>query len=195
MIKTRRDFIKSSSIIATSLASNVSISSEISRKISSDNKYVTCDISNIKKGESFNFEVEGFGFFLITHRTDEEIRNITNNKYLLSDKNSEKSHQPSEMLNEFRSIKKEIFVAVSICTHLGCVVLHVTPNQNNVNQLYQGGYFCPCHGGKFDTSGRLLSNNPAKQNLIVPEYEFINETKIRINLKNYHKIIQKIALE
>jgi ubiquinol-cytochrome c reductase iron-sulfur subunit len=100
---------------------------------------------------------------------------------LLSYPNSQVVQQPHYATNWHRSIKPEFGVLVGICTHLGCIPLFypdasaTTPVSN-----WPGGYFCPCHGSKYDPAGRVFSGVPAPYNLPVPPYRFVNDTTIRI---------------
>jgi ubiquinol-cytochrome c reductase iron-sulfur subunit len=100
---------------------------------------------------------------------------------LLSDPNSEVLQQPPYATNWHRSIKPELGVLVGICTHLGCIPLFypdasaTTPVSN-----WPGGYFCPCHGSKYDPAGRVFSGVPAPYNLPVPPYRFVSDTTLRI---------------
>jgi ubiquinol-cytochrome c reductase iron-sulfur subunit len=100
---------------------------------------------------------------------------------LLSDPDSQVVQQPPYAANWHRSIKPELGVLVGICTHLGCIPLFypdasaTTPVTN-----WPGGYFCPCHGSKYDPAGRVFSGVPAPYNLPVPPYRFVNDTTIRI---------------
>ncbi len=100
---------------------------------------------------------------------------------LLSDPDSQVVQQPPYATNWHRSIKPEFGVLVGICTHLGCIPLFypdasaTTPVSN-----WPGGYFCPCHGSKYDPAGRVFSGVPAPYNLPVPPYRFVSDTTIRI---------------
>ena len=100
---------------------------------------------------------------------------------LLSDPNSEVVQQPPYATNWHRSIKPELSVLVGICTHLGCIPLFYPDASATMPvQGWPGGYFCPCHGSKYDPAGRVFSGVPAPYNLPVPPYRFVNDTTIRI---------------
>jgi ubiquinol-cytochrome c reductase iron-sulfur subunit len=100
---------------------------------------------------------------------------------LLSDPNSEQLQQPSYADNWHRSVKPEYGVLVGICTHLGCIPLfYPNPSATAPVENWPGGYFCPCHGSKYDPAGRVFSGVPAPYNLPVPPYHFVNDTTIRI---------------
>jgi ubiquinol-cytochrome c reductase iron-sulfur subunit len=99
----------------------------------------------------------------------------------LADPNSEALQQPPYAANWHRSLKPEFGVLVGICTHLGCIPLFypsasaTTPVSN-----WLGGYFCPCHGSKYDAAGRVYSGVPAPYNLPVPPYRFVNDKTLRV---------------
>jgi ubiquinol-cytochrome c reductase iron-sulfur subunit len=99
----------------------------------------------------------------------------------LADPNSEALQQPPYATNWHRSIKPEFSVLVGICTHLGCIPLfYPTPSATAPVPSWPGGYFCPCHGSKYDAAGRVFSGVPAPYNLPVPPYHFTNDTTIRV---------------
>ena len=99
----------------------------------------------------------------------------------LADPNSDQLQQPPYATNWHRSLKPELGVLVGICTHLGCIPLSY-PNASAITPVasWLGGYFCPCHGSKYDPAGRVFSGVPAPYNLPVPEYHFLNDTTIRV---------------
>jgi ubiquinol-cytochrome c reductase iron-sulfur subunit len=100
---------------------------------------------------------------------------------LLSDPDSKVWQQPPYAANWHRSIKPEILVVVGICTHLGCLPT-CFPNASATTPVasWLGGYFCPCHGSKYDLAGRVYKGVPAPYNLPVPPYRFISDTIVRI---------------
>src|ERR1700735_1510394 len=100
---------------------------------------------------------------------------------LLSDPDSKQTQQAPYAANWHRSIKPEISVLVGICTHLGCIPLFY-PDASATTPVpsWPGGYFCPCHGSKYDAAGRVFSGVPAPYNLPVPPYRFVNDTTIRV---------------
>jgi len=100
---------------------------------------------------------------------------------LLADPNSEQLQQPPYAANWHRSIKPELGVLVGICTHLGCIPLfYPTASATTPVANWPGGYFCPCHGSKYDPAGRVFSGVPAPYNLPVPPYRFVNDTTLRV---------------
>ena len=99
----------------------------------------------------------------------------------LRDPESAESDQPDFAKNEARALKPEYLVLVGVCTHLGCAPLDkFTPGDVTVGADWPGGFFCPCHGSKFDLSGRVFKDVPAPTNLPVPPYQFVSDTRILI---------------
>jgi ubiquinol-cytochrome c reductase iron-sulfur subunit len=83
--------------------------------------------------------------------------------------------------NAARALKPEYLVLVGVCTHLGCAPLDkFSPGDVTVSADWPGGFFCPCHGSKFDLSGRVFKDVPAPTNLPVPPYQFVTDTRILI---------------
>ena len=100
------------------------------------------------------------------------------------DPTSNANQQPGTCKNETRSIKPSLFVAIGICTHLGC-----SPSQKfragadeGMPADWPGGFLCPCHGSMFDFAGRVYKNKPAPSNLVVPPYTYLSETRILIGV-------------
>jgi ubiquinol-cytochrome c reductase iron-sulfur subunit len=119
----------------------------------------------------------------IYHRSKQTLDMLQNEKDIsrLSDPNSEQMQQPPYAQNWHRSAKPEFGVLVGICTHLGCIPLfYPNPSQTTPVADWIGGYFCPCHGSKYDAAGRVYSGVPAPYNLPVPPYHFVNDTTLRI---------------
>ena len=119
----------------------------------------------------------------IYHRSKQTLDMLQNEKDTsrLSDPNSEQMQQPPYAQNWHRSLKPEFGVLVGICTHLGCIPLfYPNPSQTTPVADWIGGYFCPCHGSKYDAAGRVYSGVPAPYNLPVPPYQFVNDTTLRI---------------
>lgn len=122
----------------------------------------------------------------IMHRTEKMLRHLEDKSLLerLRDPLSQiKSQQPDYAANETRSIQTEYFVAVGICTHLGCSP-SLFPNKGatQFSKNWHGGYYCPCHGSLFDLAGRVYKNVPAPTNLVVPPYRYNSNTEIEIGV-------------
>jgi ubiquinol-cytochrome c reductase iron-sulfur subunit len=100
---------------------------------------------------------------------------------MLADPNSEQYQQPPYAQNWHRSIKPEFLALVGICTHLGCIPLaYPQPSSTTPAANWPGGYFCPCHGSKYDLAGRVFKGVPAPLNLPVPPYRFLSNTVLRV---------------
>ena len=94
--------------------------------------------------------------------------------------NSNANQQPAYAKNVFRSVKPEFLVLVGICTHLGCIPEFVPQPGGTLGAEWQGGYFCPCHGSRYDLAGRVFQDVPAPYNLPVPPYHYVSDTLIRV---------------
>jgi len=119
----------------------------------------------------------------VSHRSKQTLDELQSKQVLslLADPNSEQLQQPPYTANWHRSIKPEYGVLVGICTHLGCIPMYYPqPNATTPVADWPGGYFCPCHGSKYDLAGRVFSGVPAPYNLPVPPYRFISDTTIRV---------------
>jgi ubiquinol-cytochrome c reductase iron-sulfur subunit len=145
---------------------------------------VEADISALKPGEKMTVEWRGKPVWIV-RRTPEQLAALKALDPQLADPNSER--KPSELTpeyarNEGRSIKPEIFVAVGICTHLGCSPSDKfqTGAQPSLPNDWQGGFFCPCHGSTFDMAGRVYKNKPAPDNLEVPPHMYLSDAKLLI---------------
>lgn len=117
----------------------------------------------------------------VVKRTQEMLDNLASKVDRLADPKSEEEQQPTYAQNENRSIKPEILVLVGICTHLGCSPKfrpEVVPQDFDSEWL--GGFYCPCHGSKFDLAGRVYSGVPAPTNLEVPPYFYETDDVIVI---------------
>jgi ubiquinol-cytochrome c reductase iron-sulfur subunit len=118
----------------------------------------------------------------ILNRTPEMLKSLDKTSDTLRDPDSRvASQQPDYAQNKYRSIKPEYFVCIGLCTHLGCIPTFrpdVMPEDLGMN--WYGGYFCPCHGSRFDLAGRVNKDVPAPANLVIPPYRYITETMILI---------------
>jgi ubiquinol-cytochrome c reductase iron-sulfur subunit len=117
----------------------------------------------------------------ILHRSEEMLDKINSSVDQLRDPNSELSVQPNFAKNNFRSIKPKYLVVEGVCTHLGCAPIEkfaIAPA--DMGPDWKGGFFCPCHGSKFDLSGRVFSGVPAPSNLRIPPHRYENQTTLII---------------
>lgn len=142
---------------------------------------VEADIGKLAPGEMMTVEWRGKPVWIL-RRTPEMLESLKKTDALVSDPTSEKPMQPEYAQNEYRSIKPEYLVAVGICTHLGCSPSEKfkTGVESGVGPDWPGGFLCPCHGSLFDLAGRVYRSMPAPDNLEVPPYQFLADTKILI---------------
>jgi len=142
---------------------------------------VEVDIADIPPGGSKTVEWRGKPVWVV-RRTPEMLAALKGHEADLADPQSLKDQQPEYARNETRSTQAEVFVAVGICTHLGCSPTAVPQGSGNpsVGADWAGGYFCPCHGSTFDGAGRVFKNKPAPTNLEVPPHRYVSATRILI---------------
>ena len=132
---------------------------------------VEVNVGKMEPGQMVRAEWRGKPVYIV-RRTDETVNALAKHNDKLRDPNSEEAQQPEYAANEHRSIKPEFLVALGVCTHLGCAP---TPHKGDFEQFVEGvkdGFFCPCHGSKFDMAGRVFQGVPAPLNLVVPEHSF-----------------------
>ena len=142
---------------------------------------VDIDISHIQPGQQIVVLWRSRPIFIM-NRTPEELQKLqaAPDANPLRDPSSGALQQPDYAKNWHRSIKPEILVLVGICTHLGCIPGFIPQPGGELGPSWQGGYFCPCHGSRYDLSGRVFAGVPAPLNLPVPPYTFVSDTVIRI---------------
>ena len=144
---------------------------------------VEADISALKPGEKMTVEWRGKPVWIL-RRTPEQIAELPKNDAELADPQSERKAFPipAYAKNEHRSLKPEYLVVVGICSHLGCSPsdkFQAGPQASLPNN-WPGGFLCPCHGSTFDLAGRVYKNKPAPDNLEVPPYMYLSDTKLLI---------------
>ena len=133
---------------------------------------VKVNISKIEPGQRIVAEWRGQPVFIL-NRTGEMLQALPKIDAELADPNSQASVQPEYVDPEVRSIKPEILVLVGLCTHLGCSPSfrpEVAPA--DLGAQWVGGYFCPCHGSRYDLAGRVYKSQPAPLNLPVPPHSY-----------------------
>ncbi len=139
---------------------------------------IDVDTSKIDEGQKITVDWRGQPIFIIK-RSSIAIENLKTITSKLRDPNSDEKQQPHYATNEYRSIKPEILIVTGICTHLGCVPLY-KPKTGEVDSSWIGGFFCPCHGSRFDLAGRVFKGVPAPSNLVIPPHKYITEKILRI---------------
>lgn len=142
---------------------------------------VEVDIGKLEDGQMVRVEWRGKPVWVV-RRPQSVLDNLPNIDGQLRDPESEEPQQPEYAQNEHRSIKPEYFVAVGICTHLGCSPTYLPDTFSEQVQGVKSGFFCPCHGSKFDMAGRVFQGVPAPLNLVVPKHMYVTETKIMVGL-------------
>nr|WP_294519716.1 ubiquinol-cytochrome c reductase iron-sulfur subunit [uncultured Rhodopila sp.] len=143
---------------------------------------IDIDLSKIAAGQQIVVLWRGAPM-LVVNRPPEALKTLQDPGLVarLSDPNSGVRQQPPYAENWHRSVKPEYAVLVGICTHLGCLPNYLpSPDPATPAPNWPGGYFCPCHGSKYDLAGRVYSGVPAPYNLPVPPYRFVNDTTLRI---------------
>ena len=143
---------------------------------------VDLDVSKIEENSQVMIRWRERPIFVF-HRSKQTLDSMQSQQMvsLLSDPDSAQPQQPPYAANWHRSLKPEYGILVGICTHLGCIPLfYPTPSATTPVTNWPGGYFCPCHGSKYDPAGRVFSGVPAPYNLPVPPYRFVNATTLRV---------------
>lgn len=137
---------------------------------------VEVDISKIEPGQKLTVSWRGQPIFIV-HRTPQALETLSQDESFLRDPFSHESVQPKAgyATNRYRSRTEPFLVVVGICTHLGCVPVY-RPEPNSVEAGWEGGFFCPCHGSKYDMAGRVYKGVPAPLNLPVPPYYYAKDT-------------------
>ncbi len=144
---------------------------------------VEIDISKMEMGQLLIVEWRGKPVWIV-RRTENSLADLPSLNSKLSDPDSEvTSQQPDYAKNPARAIKPEYLVVIGICTHLGCSPTYIKKGEaagNDIDDDWKGGFFCPCHGSKFDLAGRVYQGVPAPTNLVVPPYIYLSNTRILV---------------
>lgn len=141
---------------------------------------VEVDISKLEPGQLMRVEWRSKPVWIV-RRTPEVLDALAGHEDQLRDPNSEVEQQPGFAKNRHRSLKEEYLILVGICTHLGCSPQHL--KDGAFSEYVEGvpeGFFCPCHGSKFDMAGRVFQSVPAPSNLMVPPYQFLDDNRVLI---------------
>ncbi len=143
---------------------------------------VEVEIGKIEPGQRVIVEWRGKPVWLVA-RSKESLAALAERETELADPNSDKPQQPEYAKNKHRSLRPELLIVIGICTHLGC-----SPSYAPVDSAFDlgadwpGGFFCPCHGSKFDLAGRVYAGVPAPTNLEVPPHYFLSEDLLLIGV-------------
>ena len=141
---------------------------------------VEVHIGALRAGELVTVEWRGKPVWVLK-RTPEMLQGLRGLDDVLADPLSKRVvQQPAYARNEFRSIRPDVAVLVGICTHLGCVPTFRPAAAAGAEPGWPGGFFCPCHGSKFDLAGRVYKNVPAPSNLEVPPHRFAGDSVVLV---------------
>jgi ubiquinol-cytochrome c reductase iron-sulfur subunit len=143
---------------------------------------VKANKSKLEPGQQMTVAWRGKPIWIL-RRTEEMLANIKKLNDRLVDPYSKEPQQPPYIKGIYRSIKPDVAVIIGICTHLGCspeFKPKVEPEDFDPHWL--GGYFCPCHGSKFDLAGRVFKDVPAPLNLVIPPHKYLDDNTILIGV-------------
>ncbi len=165
-------------LVATAAPFVVSLApSERARALGSP---VEVELQAIQPGEIRIVEWRGKPVFVL-RRSQDMLDALARHDELLADPTSRRSIQPEPTRNALRSLAPVMVVLEAVCTHLGCIPsFRPTPGAPDIGVSWPGGFYCPCHGSKFDFAGRVFKNVPAPTNLTVPPHQMISESKLLI---------------
>jgi ubiquinol-cytochrome c reductase iron-sulfur subunit len=149
-------------------------SMEPSARALGEGEPVDFDVSAMQEGDLVTVQWRKRPIWIV-RRTQQQLQALSRMTSLLTDPLSKTSQQPPDMKLDLgdglRAVKPEYLVLVGVCTHLGCTPQYL-PDAGSVGPQWQGGFLCPCHGSRYDLSGRVFAGSPAPLNLPVPPYFF-----------------------
>jgi ubiquinol-cytochrome c reductase iron-sulfur subunit len=182
--KARRNLVVATSVVggAASLGAAVPFVTSMwpSERAKAAGAPVEVDISSLAPGELKVVEWRGKPVWII-RRTQAMLQSLEKSLAQLTDPKSESSRQPGYAANEFRARKPELMVMEGVCTHLGCSPqMKRSDAKAEMGGDWPGGFYCPCHGSKFDYAGRVYRGAPAPTNLPVPPYVFLSDSTLLI---------------
>lgn len=142
---------------------------------------VEVDVSKLAPGQMMTVEWRGRPVWIV-HRTERNIEDLPQlNDRLRDPESRNEEQQPAYAQNVLRSIRPELLVVIGICTHLGCAPTYRPDiGPADLGAEWRGGFFCPCHGSRFDLAGRVYQNVPAPTNLEVPPHRYLSDTLLVI---------------
>jgi ubiquinol-cytochrome c reductase iron-sulfur subunit len=189
--KARRTLVVATSVVGGAAAAGAAIpfvaSMWPSERAKAAGAPVEVDLSKIAPGAIEVVEWRGKPVWVI-RRTKEMLESLKSVTGRLSDPESKSSEQPDYAKNEYRSQKPDIMVMEGVCTHLGCSPqLKGVEAKAEMGADWVGGFYCPCHGSKFDLAGRVYRGAPAPTNLKVPPYEFVTDGTLVIGAEKDKK--------
>lgn len=141
---------------------------------------VEFDLAALAPGALATIEWRGRPVWLL-HRSAPMLQSLHTHDALLADPNSNEEQQPPYARNPVRAVKPPFLVLTAICTHLGCIPsFRPEPGASDLGADWPGGFYCPCHGSKFDLAGRVFRNVPAPRNMEVPPHAYLSATRVVI---------------
>jgi ubiquinol-cytochrome c reductase iron-sulfur subunit len=182
--KKRRTLVAATSVVGGAAAVGAAVpflaSMWPSERAKAAGAPVEAEIGSLQPGELRVFEWRGKPVWVM-RRTKEMLDSLKADEAGLTDPASKHSEQPKYATNEFRSAKPEYMVVTGVCTHLGCSPqLKPAEAKAEMGADWPGGFYCPCHGSKFDYAGRVFRGSPAPTNLVVPPYTFVSDASLMI---------------
>ncbi len=142
---------------------------------------VEVNVGKVEEGQMIRAEWRGKPVYIV-RRTKDVVDELSKHDDQLRDPNSEEQQQPAYATNTYRSIKPELLIALGVCTHLGCAPTYEKETFGQFVDGVDNGFFCPCHGSKFDMAGRVFQGVPAPLNLVIPEHSFTSPDTILIGV-------------
>jgi ubiquinol-cytochrome c reductase iron-sulfur subunit len=141
---------------------------------------VEVDISKLEVGAMLKVEWRGKPVYVV-RRSQEMVARLPGMDDRLADPGSQASDQPEYAQNAARAVRPEYLVVLGVCTHLGCAPMgRFNPGDAELGADWPGGFYCPCHGSKFDLAGRVFKGVPAPTNLAIPPYAFADDNHILV---------------
>ncbi len=182
--KARRNLVVATSVVGGAAAVGAAVpfvaSLWPSERARAAGAPIEVDLSKLNPGELAVFEWRGKPVWVLK-RTPEMLAGVKADDPIVSDPESEVPQQPNYAKNEYRSIKPDVLVLVGVCTHLGCSPKEKSAaDKAEMGADWHGGFYCPCHGSKFDLAGRVIKGSPAPKNLEVPPYTYVSDTTLVI---------------
>lgn len=169
-------------VAAAAVAVPLLLSMQPSARAKAAGAPVEVDISKVEPGMLLTVEWRGKPVWIV-NRTKEMLAMLPTIDSRLTDPNSDMPQQPAYCKNATRSIKPEFLVAVGICTHLGCSpTFRKEVGAADLGADWPGGFFCPCHGSKFDLAARVFKGVPAPTNLVIPPHQYLGDAKLLIGV-------------
>ncbi|GGZ05642.1 MULTISPECIES: ubiquinol-cytochrome c reductase iron-sulfur subunit [Shewanella] len=142
---------------------------------------VEVNISKLEPGQMIRVEWRGKPIWVV-RRTQEMLQDLGLHNDKLRDPLSLEPQQPAYATNTTRSIKPDVFIAVGICTHLGCSPVYQRDGFSGQMEGIAAGFLCPCHGSGFDMAGRVFQGQPAPLNLVIPPHRYLDDERVIIGV-------------